>query len=66
MGSPTFSDPSASALLQRALADLPDRTAIECPLVADPGGEGINEQLGADDHRQDPEDEPLTVERRLR
>ena len=56
---------AALQLLQRAWADLPDRSPLQRTLTADPGGQGIDQQLGADHYRQDLEHEPLTVERRL-
>jgi hypothetical protein len=56
---------AALQLLQGAGADLADRAPLQCPLTADPSGEGIDQQLGADHHRQDLEHKPLVVERRL-
>ena len=56
---------AALQLLQLAGADLPNRPPLQRPLTVDPSSEGIDQQLGADHHRQDLEDEPLAVERRL-
>ncbi|MFM9102319.1 MAG: hypothetical protein ACKOPS_13745, partial [Cyanobium sp.] len=52
---------AALQLLQRAGADLPDRSPLQRPLAADPGSKGIDQQLGADHHRQDLEHKPLAV-----
>ena len=52
---------AALQLLQRAWADLTNRPAYERPLAADPSGERIDQQLGADHHRQRLKDEPLAV-----
>ena len=56
---------AALQLLQHAGADLPNRPPLQRPLTADPSSEGIDQQLGADHHRQDLEDKALTVEWRL-
>ena len=53
---------AALQLLQRAWADLTNRPAYERPLAADPSGERIDQQLGADHHRQRLEHKPLAIE----
>ena len=56
---------AALQLLQRAWADLTDRPSLERPLAADPSSQRIDQQLGADHHREGLKNESLPVERRL-